>query len=563
LPEKLRFSKLRAMTTAASEFLRCSLAIVVLPALATALFAQNPQPSQSSEKATTPPSVVQSGGVPAGQAKFRVIRSVSGSDGAQQNGSYVIRDPRTVFYIPQDHQVIVYFEWEGPPGLHHFEATWKGPGGKTTSISEFDYEAKQRRFGGYWNMALTDTTPTGLWTLQASVDGELTGAHTFQVIAGPGVVTAEPVRAPLTHAALYEKALISTVSIENRNTQGQMLNVGSGFFIGKGLVLTAFQVIEGASMLRLDLPGGKTVETKTVAAFNRRQDWAILQIPEVDAPAVTVAKPDSWVVGDQCFFLDATEQGSRIIVSTTIVGKANFGGAGGRINLAHEPSNIGQGTALLDQYGDAIGVTGGTLVPGASSLESVRSGVPVKLLMAGAVSESAMATPLSEISLPGPAVKSSTLEELAHTGQFVPPVVHRDDIMYGTMASEVRREKDGVLHAIHEKYEFARSDKTAALLLHIAPKKKEKGSAIVSIYSLDNKVVGQLPPAKFAVQFGNLLYLSQSFSIGNLPPGIYRLDVAMDGDPVWRTFFASQIRLVRIDPSPDFDSDIERLQRSS
>jgi hypothetical protein len=245
LPEKLRFSKLREMTTAASEFLRCSLAIVVLPALATALFAQNPEPSQSNEKATTPPSVVQSGGVPAGQAKFRVIRSVSGSDGAQQNGSYVIRDPRTVFYIPQDHRVIVYFEWEGPPGLHHFEATWKGPGGKTTSISEFDYEAKQRRFGGYWNMALTDTTPTGLWTLQASVEGELTGAHTFQVIAGPGVVTAEPVRAPLTPAALYEKALISTVSIENRNTQGQMLNVGSGFFIGKGLVLTAFQVNRG------------------------------------------------------------------------------------------------------------------------------------------------------------------------------------------------------------------------------------------------------------------------------------------------------------------------------
>jgi hypothetical protein len=53
--------------------------------------------------------------------------------------------------------------------------------------------------------------------------------------------------------------------------RGQLLNTGAGFFIAKGLVVTAFQVIDGASTLRVGTLGGKTVEVKDVAAWNRRQ----------------------------------------------------------------------------------------------------------------------------------------------------------------------------------------------------------------------------------------------------------------------------------------------------
>jgi hypothetical protein len=258
-------------------------------------------------------------------------------------------------------------------------------------------------------------------------------------------------RSPLGPAALYGKANASTVTIENRNEQGQLLNTGEGFLIGPGLVLTAFQVIDGASSLRVTGVSGRAIDTKTVAAWNRRQDWAILQVAGVEEPPFAIAKADSWSVGDRCFYLDAAGPGNRVIVATSIVGKNTFPHAGDRISLGTSPANTGIGTALLDEYGDVIGVTGGLLVPGVSTLEGVRAGLPASLLLAGGLAVPAMATPMSQISVPAPGVNTTTLEELTQTGQFVAPVVHREDILFGTMARELRREKDGLVDAVQQK----------------------------------------------------------------------------------------------------------------
>src|SRR5574337_1279729 len=94
----------------------------------------------TAQQTSTPPGQI-TGGVQAAEPKFRLVRSVSGSKGAQQGGRYVIQDPRTVFYIPEDRQVIVYFEWEGPIGLHRFEGLWKNPESKVAVLSDFWYEA--------------------------------------------------------------------------------------------------------------------------------------------------------------------------------------------------------------------------------------------------------------------------------------------------------------------------------------------------------------------------------------------------------------------------------------
>jgi len=521
------------------------LQLAILAGLAPAALAQNQPQSRLDDKAVVPAQtspVSSGGGVPVGKSKYRVVRSISGSAGAQENGSYIIRDPRTIFHIPQDHRVIVYFEWEGPLGPHHFEAVWKSPDGKITSVSDFDYEAKQPRFGGYWDMLVAENTPTGVWTLQALVDGELTGTHTFQVVkgataAGADPAVTEPLRSPLTPASLYRKANASTVSIENRSDQGQMLNVGEGFVIGPGLVLTAFQVIDGASSLRVVGAGGRSIDTKTVAAWSRRQDWAILQVAGIEESAFAVAKADSWSIGDRCFYLDAAGPGNRIIVTTSIVGKNTFPRSGDRISLGTSPANTGIGTALLDEYGDVIGVTGGSLVPGVSTLQGVRSGVPANLLLAGGLAVPAMATPMGQISVPASDAKASTLAELMQTGQFVPPVVEREDVLYGTMAREVRRGNDGLVDAIQQKYEFSRSDGHAAVMLSLERARKQKGTTVISIYDLDNKAVSETPADSSEAPGGRLLFLSKTLNIGSLQSGVYRLDIAINGSPVWRTFF--------------------------
>jgi hypothetical protein len=43
-------------------------------------------------------------------------------------------------------------------------------------------------------------------------------------------------------------------------------------------VLTAFQVIDGASSVRVDLADGSSATIKNLVAWNRHQDWAILKV---------------------------------------------------------------------------------------------------------------------------------------------------------------------------------------------------------------------------------------------------------------------------------------------
>ena len=83
----------------------------------------------------------QAGGVQAAGPKVRMVRSVAGTKGETRGGNYVILDPRTTFYVPDDRQVIVYFEWEAPKGTHHCEGTIKGPNGQLAVMSGFDYRA--------------------------------------------------------------------------------------------------------------------------------------------------------------------------------------------------------------------------------------------------------------------------------------------------------------------------------------------------------------------------------------------------------------------------------------
>jgi hypothetical protein len=105
------------------------------------------------------------------------------------------------------------------------------------------------------------------------------------------------------------------------------------------------------------------------------------------------------------------------------------------------------------------------------------------------------------------------------------------------MAREVRREKNGLVDAVQEKYEFSRSEEHAAVLLSLDPTRKQKVATTISIFDLDNKAVSQSAPDVSATPGGKLVFLSKALDIGKLEPGVYRLDVVMNGNPVWRTFF--------------------------
>jgi len=231
----------------------------------------------------------------------RLIRSTSGTEGHEQGGIYVIEDPRTRFHFPEDERVIVQFEWEGEPGPHHFEGRWKNPSGKTMMVSEFEYEAPGRLFGGYWVLELNENVEPGLWAVEAVVDGQVAGMHAFQILSDATSEDLQSGRPRLNPSEIYEKTLGSTVFVDKLDESGRKIGTASGYVLRADRVLTVFQAIDGARRVRVRLPDGTAVDTDQIAAWNRLENWALWVTPTGTTPGLDTAPDDAFAIGDSCY----------------------------------------------------------------------------------------------------------------------------------------------------------------------------------------------------------------------------------------------------------------------
>jgi hypothetical protein len=76
------------------------------------------------------------------------------------------------------------------------------------------------------------------------------------------------------------------------------------------------------------------------------------------------------------------------------------------------------------------------------------------------------------------------------------------------------------------------------LFLTWLPKEKRKGYPSLRLYDLDNKLIGEmLNKKKITVDPNKISYSLWELNLAQLQPGIYRIDVLLDGDFVYRTFF--------------------------
>jgi S1-C subfamily serine protease len=450
-----------------------------------------------------------------------------------------MEDPRTVFYIPEDAQVVVYFEWEGPAGIHRLEGLWKNPEGKVVVISDFQYDARGRRFGAFWTLAISETVPTGLWTIEARIDGELAGAHTFQIVASPKPSILEAKRRPLPPSEIYRLAQAKSVFLTVLDGQGERIRLGSGFFVGDGRVMTGFEVIDGADAVRVQLSDGREVRAEGVLEWHRREDWAVLKVPTMGVEGLPLAAPDSWAVGDRCYSLEVPQEGSRTIVDGDIVGMRNFPGFGPRIHLSFGLSSSASGSPLLNEFGEVIGiVVRHSLIPGAASLDVVRTGYPLNLYGSGAPFrlQSTLAVPINLTVAKDNAHSPTAFSELARLGHFThPPRAHRH-VSRGTLAQQVDR-SGPMPQPLEEKFEYSRRQKECHVYVQWEPRDKVKSSTAFHLFDLDNRLVFASPPRKVTLNPGRMFFTLWTLALDKLPPGMYRLDVILGQETAWRTFF--------------------------
>jgi hypothetical protein len=468
-------------------------------------------------------------------SRFRLVRSVSGASGHEENGRYIMDDPRSVFTAGKDTKVTVYFEWEGPLGPHHFEGLWKSPEGKIVLISDFRYEAKTPRFSGYWSLLLADTTPSGEWNVEARIDGEPAGTHSF-VITGSPTASIPATPQPLGSADLYQKAMDATVTIAKLGSNGSILGKGSGFWVGDGRILTAFDVIDGASSLRILRRDGSEVTTDQILAWNRWQDWALLKVEGSAKTWLKRGSPDAPKVGDRCVVLEFEGMGARL-ADGSITGKNVFPRAGERLLLASGITPASFGGPLLDEYGNFVGIVGGNILPGGDPmktfslfLEPGPNGRPTKWDVTGMATPQALLPELSS-------GNATRLADLASRGEFLSPMEPSKSIFFATLTSMSGKDGANSFNPTDYRNVFSHRDGKAVLYVSWKSLAKEKLNCVVRLFDADNKPLSEsksrevsLAPGKYAPN------ATWDISLGSMSPGVYRVDLVLNGQTAWRDF---------------------------
>jgi S1-C subfamily serine protease len=460
---------------------------------------------------------------------FRVVESLVGGKGKTQGTNFIVEDQRTTFRVPQDKQVIVYFEWEGPPGPHHFQGTWREPTGKVDSVGTFDFVAQGPDFSGYWILQLNSSVPRGLWVLEAQIDGKPAGERTFQITGPPPPPPPPPV---LTTAQVYQKVLASSVFVTALDSGNEPIRTGSGFFIRPGVVLTTFGVIDGSASLQLQLPDGTSRKTDTVLAWNREQDWALLGVEGTKVPPLKLAKPGSWKVGDACYVTDSLSPGARSITPVAITGILDTKNHGRLFTISWSGSGRAVGSPALNRKGQVIGVV-------RESPNFAGNSMPLGIVIQTGIPSPAgpQVIPISTLQNPSPTVQTATLAALAARGLFVPPVSHDPQIIAGYLCKQIVRAGQSLVPALVTSQFFHR-DKDMDIIVTWAPNEKADTTEQIRIYgSEDNGLRIETKPKKIKLKPHDTVYTGWKIPISALPSGIYRVDVLLGTTPEWRSFF--------------------------
>ena len=467
-------------------------------------------------------STQQAVGVPASGPRVKMVRSVAGTKGDTRGDSFVMADPRTTFFVPDDRHVIVYFEWEAPRGTHHCEGTLRGPNGQLAVMSSFDYPATQTRFGGFWTIPLLENTTAGMWTFESHVDGESAGTLSFEIVSAKRPADAVKEEAPPTAAELYARAVTASVFVEKLDDKGRRFDTASGFFLEDGLLVSAFRAIDGAHGLRIRLSDGSQLQADAVVAWNRRQDWVLLNVAAGKSTKLRKADGKSVSIGDHCYWLDAKPDGARVISDGQIVGKESHEGWGERLSISGTFNSAAIGGPVLNEHGDVLGFLGGTLpepheYPGGTTFTLTGSIVPINLVSA---TSNESPTPLPT---------------LWATNQFTAPVTGARNVSFGMITSG-KPQKGKVPFPKEMKVDFSPQDQFATIVIAFQGIEAWKSTVQLRVYDVDNHLLTRGDPIKISLRSGETQERTWSFPLV-MHPGIYRADVTVGEEVGWRAYF--------------------------
>ena len=470
-----------------------------------------------------PASALSQGAAATAPAQFKVLKIATGPAGVERNGTFALTEERSVFSRVTDKQVVVFFQWEANAGPHKLVAQWRSPDGSISSSSALDYVAPGARFGAHWPLYLSPTMSLGTWSVEVTLDGQPAGRYTFE-IRDEKVVAAPPVKAPPTPAELYETLNRSFVTLERSGYDRQALNQAGGYVAASGHVYTAATVLDGALAIAAVFPDGTRRELPAVVSWSRQHDWALLGTqggPGVHRPA---PRADS-KVGDRVFTIEGNSSGVRVLRDGTVTGLQETPTTGKRLILSLVDGVGTTGAPVVDEFGEVVGLIGGSGVAGATDLIDV---LPLRQSMRGLT--------VIPASLIAPAVqaRAELLSDLLARGDVPLPLHGAQHVVSGGFARGITRSP---VKPTEQRDDFSVRDKEFVVFVTWSPHERLRGQTRLKVYDSLNRLIFESKPAKSDLRKDRLVLSAWPLSMP-AAPGIYRADVFLNDKPIWRGFVA-------------------------
>lgn len=189
--------------------------------------------------------------------------------------------------------------------------------------------------------------------------------------------SADP-QAELSAEEIYAQCSPAIFYIEVYNASGAATASGSGFFIdSQGTAVTNYHVIDGAYSAKITVSDtGKIYDVLGVYDYSIDGDWAVLKIGgtgfpylDIGAPATVVGGATVYAIGSPLGLQNSISQG---LISNTsrVVDDVTY------IQTSAAISSGSSGGALLNKYGDVIGITSASYVDG----QNLNLALPISII---------------------------------------------------------------------------------------------------------------------------------------------------------------------------------------
>jgi len=83
---------------------------------------------------------------------------------------------------------------------------------------------------------------------------------------------------------------------------------------------------------------------------------------------------------------------------------------------------------------------------------------------------------------------------------------------------------------------FSRRDNKGVMFVNWQGVSKEKLNCALRLFNADNKVISESKPREVSLTPGKYVTTTWDLPVGNMPPGIYRVDVVLNDNTAWRDF---------------------------